>query len=95
MTPGLQEFAAYYSNRMSYEDVEGIVGRISGERFLSDQHIEQLVIDKAVEVSQGWAQAAQALLEVAARVVVNTAAALYAVEAAEIQLFEDGIGVKG
>lgn len=55
MTSGLQELSAYYSNRMSYEEVEGLLARLSGERLLSDQRIEQLVIDQAVEVSQQWA----------------------------------------
>jgi hypothetical protein len=28
----LQELSAYYSNRMSYEDVAGLVERLTGER---------------------------------------------------------------
>ena len=39
----LQELSAYYSNRMSYEDVAGLVERITGERLLSDQTIWQIV----------------------------------------------------
>lgn len=97
MTPGLQELSAYYSNRLSYEEVEALVERISGQRLLSDQRIEQLVIDKAVEVSQGWVQAPVETPEgaVPARPQVNTVLDLYAAESAEIRLFEDGIGVKG
>jgi hypothetical protein len=63
MTSGLQELSAYYSNRMSYEEVEGLLARLTGERLLSDQRIEQLVIDQAVEVSQQWAQAAEGAQE--------------------------------
>ncbi len=96
MTSGLQELSAYYSNRMSYEEVEGLLARLSGERLLSDQRIEQLVIDQAVEVSQQWAQAAEGAQEgaTAAPLEVNLAVDLYAAEVAEVRLFEDGIGVK-
>lgn len=93
MTPGLQELAAYYSNRMSYEEVAGLVTRLSGERLLSDQRIEQLVIDTAVAVSQQWAQASQTLSGTAA-LAINAAVDLYAAEAPEVRVFEDGIGVK-
>lgn len=95
MTPGLQELSAYYSNRMSYEEVEALIARLSGERLLSDQRIEQLVIDKAVEVSQRWAQAAEAQDgATAAPLRVNPGVDLYTAEVAEVRLFEDGIGVK-
>jgi hypothetical protein len=96
MTPGLQELSAYYSNRMSYAEVEGLLARLSGERLLSDQRIEQLVIDQAVEVSQRWAQAAEGAQEgaPAAPLKVNPAVDLYAAEVVEVRLLEDGIGVK-
>jgi hypothetical protein len=95
ITPGLQEVSAYYSNRMSYEEVEGLVERLSGERLLSDQRIEQLVIDKAVEVSQRWAQAVAQETATERPLAINPAVALYAAEVEEVRLFEDGIGVKG
>lgn len=50
----LQEMSAYYSNRMSYEEVAGLVEGMTGERVLSDQSIWQLVQGKAVQVSQQW-----------------------------------------
>ena len=34
MSARLQELCAYYSNRISYEEVAGLVERISGERFI-------------------------------------------------------------
>lgn len=56
LTPGLCEVAAYYSNRLSYAEVAGLVERLSGERVLSDQRIEQLVVETAAAVSREWAQ---------------------------------------
>ena len=49
---GLQELSAYYANRMSYEEVEKLVERMTGKRSLSDQWIWHGVIAKSVEVSQ-------------------------------------------
>ena len=54
MSNRLQELSAYYSNRMSYEEVAGLVERITGERLLSDQTIWQIVQHKAVQVSEQW-----------------------------------------
>ena len=48
----LKEFSAYYSNRMSYEEVERLIERLTGEKLLSDQKIWQIVVDKAVGVSE-------------------------------------------
>ncbi len=48
----LQEFCAYYSNRISYEEVALLGKRMSGERLLSDQRIEQIVSDTALKISQ-------------------------------------------
>ena len=49
---GLQELNIYYTNRMSYEEVEKLVERMTGKRSLSDQWIWHGVIAKSVEVSQ-------------------------------------------
>lgn len=56
---GLQEFVAYYSNRLSDEEVEDLVERISGDKLLSDQKIWEIVVNKAVEVSRNWQQEIQ------------------------------------
>ena len=50
----LAEFSAYYSNRMSYEEVAGLLERCTGSRLLSDQSIQSLVIGKAMAISQQW-----------------------------------------
>ena len=36
VSPRLQEFCGYYSNRLSYEEVALLIERVSGERLLSD-----------------------------------------------------------
>jgi hypothetical protein len=51
----LGEFSAYYANRLSYEEVEGLIERLSGEKLLSDQKIWQQVVEQAASVSQQWA----------------------------------------
>jgi ribosome-associated translation inhibitor RaiA len=48
----LKEFSTYYSNRLSYEDMAGLVERVTGSRQLSDQKIRQVVVNKALKVSQ-------------------------------------------
>ena len=48
----LREFSAYYSNRLSYSEVAGLVDRVTGVPQLSDQKIRQIVVNKAVAVSQ-------------------------------------------
>ena len=36
---GLQELMAYYSNRLSYDELRGLIERISGAELLSEQGI--------------------------------------------------------
>ena len=54
ISDGLQELVAYYSNRLSYQEVEDLVERISGEKLLSDQKIWEIVVNKAEEISRKW-----------------------------------------
>jgi len=51
ISPRLQEFIAYYSNRFSYKEVEKLVERFTGKQLLSDQKIWQIVSNKALVVS--------------------------------------------
>jgi hypothetical protein len=60
MSARLAEFSAYYSNRMSYDEVAGLLERVTGQPVLSDQTIQHLVVAKAVEVSQQWQSECQA-----------------------------------
>lgn len=52
--------SSYYSNRMSYKEVEKLIERLSGERLLSDQKIYELVQSKAQQVSQEWKEEIEA-----------------------------------
>lgn len=92
----LQEVAAYYSNRMSYEEVARLIERMSGERLLSDQSIYQIVNTKAQQVSQGLQQKLNQIegIEEKTLIPVKPDVDLYDKASEEILLFEDGIGVK-
>ena len=46
----LKEFSAYYSNRLSYNEVAELIERVTGNRQLSDQKIWQIVVEKAAAV---------------------------------------------
>lgn len=59
----LKEFSAYYSNRLSYEEVARLVERATGSRQLSDQKIRQIVVDKVLTVSQATRVEVEELLQ--------------------------------
>ena len=91
ISDGLEELVAYYSNRLSYQEVEELVTRISGEKLLSDQKIWEIVVNKAVEISGKWLEEMEQSkpeLAIAPRVDI------YDRLTEEILLFDDGIGVK-
>ncbi len=96
MSPRLQELASYYSNRLSYEEVAGLLERITGERLVSDQGIWQLVTATAERVSQRLQQEVESSLETAGsnELEIETQLDLYDPEVAEVLLFQDGIQVK-
>lgn len=97
ISPRLQELSAYYSNRLSYEDVEKLVERVSGAKLLSDQKIGQIVSDKAEKLSQEMQQEVRATLSKTQsyELKVNSKVDIYHPEQKEILLFDDGIQVKG
>lgn len=97
ISPRLQEFSAYYSNRLSYEEVEKLVGRVSGARLLSDQKIGQIVSNKAQKLSQEMQEGVRATLSKTQEyeLKVNPKVDIYHPEEKEILLFDDGIQVKG
>jgi len=47
VSPRLEELCGYYANRLSYENLEDLVERITGERLLSDQTIWAIIKAKA------------------------------------------------
>jgi hypothetical protein len=91
ISEGLQELVAYYSNRLSYQEVENLVVRISGEKLLSDQKIWEIVVNKAQEISRKWLSEMESI-----KPEINIAATvdIYQPLTEEILLFDDGIGVK-
>ena len=92
----LQEISSYYSNRISYKEVEKLIERLSGERLLSDQKIYELVQSKAQQVSQEWKEEIEAVepLQEQELIPVKANLNLYDEQGEEILLFEDGIQVK-
>lgn len=90
----LREYAAYYSNRLSYEEVEKLIERNSGEKLLSDQSIWRIVVAKAAEISEIQQQQVSERLKKAKLPAVASEVRIYEPKAAEILLFDDGIQVK-
>jgi hypothetical protein len=90
----LKEFSAYYSNRLSYEEVESLIERQTGEKLLSDQKIWQIVVDKAVCVSEQLRQEVQSVLDAVQMPAINPRVDIYDPNQTEILLLEDAIQVK-
>ena len=95
ISKGLQELVAYYSNRLSYQSVEDLVERISGDKLLSDQKIWEIVVNKAVEVSSHWqSEIGRIKQSIKSESQIAPTVDIYDPLAQEILLFDDGIGVK-
>lgn len=90
---GLQEFCAYYSNRLSYREVSALVERQCGARVLSSQAIWQLVQQQALHLSEAIERGAVAGTSQGA-IEVASAIDLYDETSAEVILYDDAIGVK-
>jgi hypothetical protein len=89
----VKEFSAYYSNRISYQEVEWLMEKVTGEKLLSDQKIREIVVNKAVEVSK---EIKEELKASKAEIMpeVNSEVEIYDKEQKEILLFDDAILVK-
>ena len=92
---GLKEFSTYYANRLSYEEVEELVERNTGEKQLSDQSVQNTVVNKALEVSKQIASEALSILEndTLGLKDINQEVDIYNAEVKETLIFVDGIGV--
>ena len=93
----LKELSSYYSNRLSYKEVEGVVERVTGQKQLSDEKIQQIVVDKAVELSKAK-EAEVKRLKVKQEFKmppIKEKVDIYNSEEKEILIFDDGILVKG
>jgi len=93
----LEELCGYYANRLSYENLAGLVERVTGENLLSDQTIWGIVKRKAETYSQQIRQTVQESLEsiTSEQIQIKKSVEIYNVEESEILLFDDGIQVKG
>ena len=91
ISEGLQELVAYYSNRLSYQEVEDLVTRISGEKLLSDQKIWEIVVNKAEEISRKWLGQMEPIKP---EIPIAPTVDIYDSFTEEILHFCDGIGVK-
>lgn len=93
----LKEFSAYYSNRISYSEVAGLVERVTGDRQLSDQKIWEIVVDKALAISEDQqAEVEKQLVNaVPSTRKVEKKVAIYDSKSEEVLLFEDAIQVHG
>lgn len=97
MSQRLEELCGYYANRLSYENLAGLVERVTGENLLSDQTIWRIVKGKAETYSQQIRQTVQESLESTTfeQIQIKQNVEIYNVEESEILLFDDGIQVKG
>ena len=93
----LKEFAAYYSNRLSYEDHEELIRKLAGSQQISDQQIHQLVVGKALEVSQSLTEETQRILGDTTKKLppINEQVNIDEATEKEILLMDDAIQVKG
>jgi hypothetical protein len=90
----LAEFSAYYSNRMSYDEVAGLLERVTGARLLSDQTIQHLVVTKAMQISTQWQAEVQAAPDAPTLPEVAPHVDWYEAHSEEVLVLTDAIQVK-
>lgn len=90
----MAEYAAYYSNRLSYEEVEKLIKRNTGQKLLSDQGIWLIVKAKAAEISQTQQHIVTQRLKKGKMPKIETQVDIYEARAEEVLIFDDGIIVK-
>jgi hypothetical protein len=93
----LKAFAAYYSNRLSYEDTEELLSKLAGSQQLSDQKIQHLVVDKALAVSQALTEETQVILHHPTQQLpaINGQVDIDEATETEMLLLDDALQVKG
>ncbi len=94
MSARVAEFSAYYSNRMSYDEVAGLLERVTGAHVLSDQTIQHLVVTKATQVSAQWQAEVQADPDASALLEVVPQVDWYDAHSDEVLVLTDAIQVK-
>jgi hypothetical protein len=89
----LHEVSPDDSNRMSDEEVEKWIERLSGERLRSDQKIWEMVVEKAVGVSQQLAAEVEVITGAVAMPGVNPVVDLYDPTPTEMLVFDEALQV--
>src|SRR3989441_9915582 len=79
---------------MSYDEVAGLLERVTGQPLLSDQTIQHVVVAKAVEVSQQWQSESQADTAAPLWPAVTAQVDWYDPQSEEVLLLTDAIQVK-
>ena len=91
----LREFIGYYSNRLTYKELEKIIKRVTGERLISDQEIWEVVTKKAIAISSEIEDEINRINSIMTEEVkIASTVDIYDSEAKEILLFDDGISVR-
>ncbi len=94
---GLQELVAYYSNRLSYEELQGLMVRMTGATVLSHQGSWDLVQQNVQVLSDQRSEEFRPLTETeraSVKISFSDEIDLYNKTSDEILLFDDGILVK-
>lgn len=82
---------------MSYTEVANLIGRVTGDRQLSDQKVRQIVVDKTVEISQRLRGEVEGQLSNQELTFpkIEEKIDIYDRKSREILVFEDAIQVRG
>jgi len=91
----LQEYTCWLSSINSYANVEEHIKRYTDEQIISGEKIQQIVIQKAKEISKKEELETEKLLKEITLIETVKEINLYDNKSKEVLLFEDGIVVKG
>jgi hypothetical protein len=91
----LKEYASWLSCKHSYKYVEDVLFRHTGEQVLSDQKIQEIVLDTAKKISIEDEHQTEKILSEQEMIKLNSSPNLYDSQSNEIYFFNDGILVKG
>jgi hypothetical protein len=95
MTAGLMDLICYYSNRLSFREVEDLLIRFTCSKILSSRHISNIVNEKAIEISKSQKEKVESILSNAEYAFpdINTDFDIYDSSVKEVIVSEDGIQV--
>jgi hypothetical protein len=79
---------------MSYDEVAGLLERVTGARLLSDQTIQHLVVTRAMQISAQWQEEVQADPDAPTLPEVAPHVDWYDVHSEEVLVLTDAIQVK-